>query len=133
MDLTPIILACRDALEGEDKAGLLRVKTEVHRASLGIISAHSEIAAHVAQRGDIMSQQYRELHEDAVEIYEDLEDGISFLLQSIEQHNLDDSYAALEELEHFQAELVEVSTMIEAASGEEANLSLDLDADFMLG
>ena len=87
------------ARQAETFAALAGLLDDFRRVSLTAIATHSKLSAELHQRGHDLSGKLKELTEDLIEAYEDLEESISVFIEVVEQEEEEELADILQELE----------------------------------
>lgn len=91
--------------QAETFPALAELLDEFRRVSLAAIASHSSLSAELHQRAPDFSEKLKELTEDLVDAYEDLEESISVFVEVVEQEEAEELPEILEELEECLREL----------------------------
>ena len=96
------------ARQAENFAALAGLLDDFRRASLTAIATHSSLSAELHQRAPDFSKKLKELTEDLVDAYEDLEESISVFIEIVEQEEEEELPEIFQELEECLQDLEQI-------------------------
>lgn len=131
-NLLSLLEQAEDALNDGNISQLFNFTQEIRRLNVANISAQSELAAKLHQRGEEFSPELQELAKETLDTYQDLEDMVKELVQFVESKDTGEVHELLEELKECHLDLEDILPRLESQLTQEEGSQFQIDEEHYL-